>query len=441
MKLLPKISLILISGIGSALLVAGILDFYYTRAAWERSISSQQVELGTKVMDEIDSFLYERYLDIQAIGEDSIFEKLAEGGQVASSELKDHISDIATFSGPWDTLFLINVDGVIIASTLDEKVGNMIEEEPNNYEIFKRLNASKNEVLYTDLVISDDTGKPVVIFAVSVRDRHASGQPVVGVVTGGLAWQAVQDILQNIETDTELNLYTKDGKLIATNQESPENLLVIEEEVLPLIQNALKEGYPITNVGTDIEDIYEEELRAVVPSSGHLGYKGNDWVLLAEEPVESVFAPAREQATRAALLLIFGFLVALGATMLFFSRLVISNITLLMTAAKAISGGDLSQRVNIQSNDEIGELTEAFNHMASRLQEYYGVLEQKVKERTVETEGARKQLEVVNLEMQKKLKEMERMNDFMVGRELRMKELKKENEELKKKIASGNSSG
>ena len=94
--------------------------------------------------------------------------------------------------------------------------------------------------------------------------------------------------------------------------------------------------------------------------------------------------------------------------------------------------GDLSGTVAISSKDEIGELASEFNEMAKKLREFYGVLEQRVKERTVEAEEAKKKLEILNQELQKKLEEFERMNKLMVGRELKMAEMKKEIVQLKK---------
>lgn len=415
-------------------MVAGGLDFMYTRASWERSISEQQVELGTKVIGEVDRFLYERLFDIQAIGEDDIFEKLLEE-RFVFPEVKDRIGELANFSGPWEALFLVNSDGVIVASTIEEEVGKRVEEEPNGDEAFRQLNSTKNNVYYSDVVMSDDTGKPIIMFAAPVKDKHTSGQPVIGVIIGSLPWRSVQDTLGNVETKIELNLYTKEGKLIATNQELPEKLFIVEPKVTLVIQEVLKEGRTMTDTGPGVEEEGEQELRAFVPSSGYLGYRGNNWVLLAEMPIESVFAPARQQAARGVLLLATGFVIALGIALWLLGRSVIFPITSLTGLAKAVAGGDLSTRIKVQSGDEIGQLGQAFNQMAARLQEYYDSLEQKVKERTAESEEARKQLEVVNLEMQKKLEEMERMNKLMVGRELKMVEMKKELEELKQVLA------
>ena len=54
------------------------------------------------------------------------------------------------------------------------------------------------------------------------------------------------------------------------------------------------------------------------------------------------------------------------------------------TAAGLIAGGDLSQRINVNSRDELEALADQFNAMAAHLQESYENLEQRVAQRTQE---------------------------------------------------------
>lgn len=66
----------------------------------------------------------------------------------------------------------------------------------------------------------------------------------------------------------------------------------------------------------------------------------------------------------------------------FFRKVIYSPLLRLKQAAGAIEKGDLSQRVSTGTDDEIGQLTNTFNSMAQKLQQYYDSLEEKVKERT-----------------------------------------------------------
>lgn len=80
-----------------------------------------------------------------------------------------------------------------------------------------------------------------------------------------------------------------------------------------------------------------------------------------------------------------------------------------------------------ESGDEIGRLAVSFRKMSENLKSLYESVEVKVTERTKEFEDAKKNLvEEIN--------ESERMNRLMIGRELRMAEMKKEMGELKNKL-------
>ena len=57
---------------------------------------------------------------------------------------------------------------------------------------------------------------------------------------------------------------------------------------------------------------------------------------------------------------------------------------------RAIGAGDLNQRIDVRTGDELQQLAEQFNKMAGELKESYAGLERKVEERTGElTENAR----------------------------------------------------
>lgn len=132
-------------------------------------------------------------------------------------------------------------------------------------------------------------------------------------------------------------------------------------------------------------------------------------------------------------------------------RVLLQNIIKLKQGTMAIHGGDLGYQINLKAKDELGELADSFNTMAGRLRTHTEELEQKVAARTAELEKERgsldRRVQERTLELEKlktglektvaertkflneKLAELERMNKHMIGRELKMAELK---EEIKK---------
>jgi len=121
--------------------------------------------------------------------------------------------------------------------------------------------------------------------------------------------------------------------------------------------------------------------------------------------------------------------------------------------SKAISLGDFSQKININTKDEFGDLANSFNEMTLKLKDSYSLLELKIKERTWELEEEKNSLEFkikqrtkelenfkINLEkeveertliLNDKLHELKQINELMVDRELTMIKLKDEINELK----------
>lgn len=80
-----------------------------------------------------------------------------------------------------------------------------------------------------------------------------------------------------------------------------------------------------------------------------------------------------------------------------FASLISRSLNKLVISAQKIAGGDFATRAVVSSRDEIGELAEVFNDMASKLQESYASIEQQVQQKTQELSE-----KVGDLEMTKK---------------------------------------
>ena len=96
--------------------------------------------------------------------------------------------------------------------------------------------------------------------------------------------------------------------------------------------------------------------------------------LLAEITQEEAFTPARQLAKH---IILIGFssagLLLIGVW--FLSRQIIKPILAITQTATKLADGDLSDRVSIHSEDEIGILANAFNKMAQQLQKSFTALE------------------------------------------------------------------
>jgi signal transduction histidine kinase len=105
------------------------------------------------------------------------------------------------------------------------------------------------------------------------------------------------------------------------------------------------------------------------------------WKVFVEQPVSEVYATLNSTIFRMAILMLAGLLFS-ALTAWWLARSMVRPIRTLQEGAQRIGEGDLSQRIDIRTGDELEALAGQFNDMSARLTESYAGLERKVEERT-----------------------------------------------------------
>lgn len=95
----------------------------------------------------------------------------------------------------------------------------------------------------------------------------------------------------------------------------------------------------------------------------------------------------------------------------------------LAKGTKEVARGNLDYIIKVETEDELGELTNNFNAMTQQL-----------KKAKMVSEETRLVLEERTKELQKRVADLEKFHKLTVGRELKMAELKKQIKELKEKL-------
>lgn len=96
----------------------------------------------------------------------------------------------------------------------------------------------------------------------------------------------------------------------------------------------------------------------------------------------------RRDSDRAVLTMLLMLVVLATAILAFLYKRIIGSLSALQKAVGIISTGDLDHPMTGGGNDEIGELSRAFDAMTSRLKESYSTMERKVQDRTKELREA-----------------------------------------------------
>ena len=254
-----------------------------------------------------------------------------------------------------------------------------------------------------------------ISFAAPIMDER-------GVVIGGILaimnWEFLQEILDKVEADLEERslssgyafLFGSDGDTVIGHKyrrnrnydrlnadDAPVvrdtyGLRLVEDLGLNGLRQAVSEGAPN----------YRYQYPAGVNKISGLAPVDHEyfqWICGIGINDEDIFAPVQELAEK---LIWVASLSALAVVLLTFSvaRQITTPLKKLTVGARVIAGGDLSQRVDVSSRDEIGELATTFNEMAASLEDRSRALldlnkrlEEKVRERTAELEETNKQVQ------------------------------------------------
>jgi len=133
----------------------------------------------------------------------------------------------------------------------------------------------------------------------------------------------------------------------------------------------------------------------VFPSSGD---RSNFWIVVVTYSTRTLFQPTSEFENSFIIIVMSTIIIAV-----FFGVIMADRITRplrqLVYASRSLAEGDLSPKINIKSEDEVGELANAFQEMSKELKKSYEDLERKVKERTLELQKANKKLSETNIEL------------------------------------------
>ena len=209
---------------------------------------------------------------------------------------------------------------------------------------------------------------------IAMRSGGDAGPVTVADVNLKFIW----DVVSRIKIGDKGKAYVVDanGFLIA----DPDIGLVLRKtdlSKLPHVMAAIaKQGTDeLAMLSTDLTDT--EVLTSVAP------IETLDWKVFVEQPVAEVYKRLNASILRTALLLLAGLVIsAFGALAL--ARGMVRPIRTLDEGARRIGAGDLDQKIEIHSGDELEGLADQFNRMTAQLRESYAGLERKVDERTAE---------------------------------------------------------
>jgi signal transduction histidine kinase len=230
--------------------------------------------------------------------------------------------------------------------------------------------AVKNKVYYGPVYFRRESEPYMTIALAGARVENGVS---IAQVNLKLIWDVVSGI--KVGEDGHAYVVDGDGRLIA----HPDISLVLRNtdmSKLAQVQAARAGGS-----GQDVQEADDLGGHKVLTAYARVHPLG--WYVFVETPIEEAYAPLYRSIQRSGYVL-FGALALAFIGGAFLARRMVVPIQALRTGAARIGAGDLAQRIDIKTGDEVEALASQFNAMAGQLQESYADLEKKVEDRTHE---------------------------------------------------------
>jgi GAF domain-containing protein/HAMP domain-containing protein len=219
--------------------------------------------------------------------------------------------------------------------------------------------------------------EPYMTMAVAQSGRNA------GVTVAEVNLKLIWDVITAIKIGKTGYAYVVDDK----------GRLIAHPDISRVLRNTDLSGLPQVTAARGTSAAPAEPGAIVRNLDGHRVLSASaaiprlGWLVFVEQPIGEALAPLYTSVLDTGLLLVLGLAVAVLAGLLLARRMT-GPIRALDAGAARIGAGALDHRIAVHTGDELEELAERFNRMATDLQSSYADLEKKVDDRTAELKEA-----------------------------------------------------
>ncbi len=384
------------------LLTASIISYYNGKEAVEQRVIEQLTSIADLKKNELQGWLQERLLDTNVISRNKFLEAAftslfyirrttdsvdsmlkSDIGREYHIRLLMYINKLKRTYRVFNEIYIIDIEtGEILVSTNEDSVGKKEDDLLFYKDVLKMRGLAIKDIHY-----SRRTNQICMCFFGPIHNTNPVNLVGSNVVIGALILRT------NIDESIEPMVQNwpgmgRTGETLLVRREG-ENVVFLNT-LRNRKDSALKFKIPLTAVNAQPSIMSSEgkegilktmDYRNVPVLSAYRYLPMLKWGLVAKQDSDEAFAPINNLKKKVIILIIITTAGVIVAVFLI-ANSITNPVKQLVQGAKSIAGGDLTQRIAIDTKDEIGMLASEFNRMTARLEESYSSLEQKINERT-----------------------------------------------------------
>src|SRR5438477_4876390 len=369
-RLFRKYLLLILVLVGGAVLASGAISVYFSYQENKAAIGALQHEKALAAATRIQQYVERIQQQLAYASLPQIDASDVELRRIEFNKLLRQVPDITDIA----QLAPDGSEQIAVSRLAMDRIGS--GDDRSKEAAFS--NAKRGQTWFGPVYFRKET-EPYMTIA--LRSGGDKGPVTVADVNLKFIW----DVVSRIKIGDKGKAYVVDGNgfLIA----DPDIGLVLRKtnlSQLPHVKAAIagERSQELATVSTDLAGT--QVLTSVAP------IESLHWNVFVEQPVAEVYEKLNASILRTGLLLLAGLVIsAIGAMAL--ARGMVRPIRTLDEGARRIGEGDLDQKIDVHTGDELEALANRFNNMSGQLRESYAGLERKVEERTSELKNSLEQ--------------------------------------------------
>jgi len=383
-RLFRKYVLVFVVLVWGALITSSLLELYFSYLEQQTALTALQQEKATAAAAEIAHFIDDTRRQVEW----TILPTTADQ-PVSNADRRAEYLRLLTRAPAITDVRYIEPDGR--ARIYVSRVSINVEDELNDVSADPAFVRASAGTPYFGPVYFQSESEPYLTIAVPDLGTR-------GVVKAEVNLKFIWDVVSQIRIGRAGYAYVVDqtGTLVA----HPDIGLVLQRTNLSDVPQVAvaQSGQPSSNDTPHVLNSSSAIGQGLVLSA-HDRIDPPGWWVVVDQPLDEAFATLYSSLGRTALLLLIGLALSVAASFILARRMV-TPIQALQASAARVGAGALDQQISVRTGDELEELANEFNRMASQLRTSYAELEQKVQERTADLANAFQDLAATSRELQ-----------------------------------------
>lgn len=348
--LIPTVLLILL-GMG----ISSMISYVSSKETLSETAVKDLKKSTAMASQMLDQWLKDRTLDVQYWANQKIYVTAVQDsfmGKAAAASASGQLLKLIEGYGYYKNVCLANAKGQITAAADTSVVGKLdVKEQP----FFSAVMGGEQFAIH--LQKNPETGVPEMILAAGITEKDQVTGALLGIINIATIDELFIDRIKIGETGSAY-LYKSSGLIIAHPNRKMELSYDLSES--PLFEKFKDRA----------EGMYTYEFEGVAKWAAYKEISSMPWKVAVTVHLDEVLAPAKKLGKLSLLVTVIAVLSA-GLIIFIISNSVAKPIKDVVEGLKdaAEGEGDLTKRINVSSQDEVGDLAKWFNVFTERMQE------------------------------------------------------------------------